>query len=180
MDFGAIFLFSLTLSRESGARRTGKDTPLCNLSISYSAKGPWNKSLNSIFPTTYVITKSLKVGHWLSQISGLIESWYCWGTILILPTNWYGTVTVDGSEIRRSPVDMVNIPLFTTGNSCIYRVVVSPDFFQPSTEVVVDITSIYSTGAGSVSSQLVRRLSKKNLRWQLEDQPFMKILGSLL
>ena len=30
---------------------------------------------------------------------------------------------VDGSEIRRSPVDMVNIPLFTTGFSTIQTVV---------------------------------------------------------
>ncbi len=35
---------------------------------SYSAKGPQNKSLNLIFPTKYVIPKSLKVSHWLSQI----------------------------------------------------------------------------------------------------------------
>ncbi len=35
--------------------------------IPYSAKGPWNKSLNFIFPTKYVIPKSLKVGHWLSH-----------------------------------------------------------------------------------------------------------------
>ncbi len=33
----------------------------------YSAKGSWNKSLNFIFPTKYVIPKSLKVSHWLSQ-----------------------------------------------------------------------------------------------------------------
>ena len=31
----------------------------------YSAKGPWNKSLNLIFPTKYVIPKSSKVGHCL-------------------------------------------------------------------------------------------------------------------
>ena len=34
----------------------------------YSAKGPWDKSLNFIFPTKYsVIPKSLKVSHWLSK-----------------------------------------------------------------------------------------------------------------
>ena len=33
----------------------------------HSAKGPWNKSLNFIFPIRYVIPKSLKVGHWLSE-----------------------------------------------------------------------------------------------------------------
>ena len=33
----------------------------------YSAKGSWTKSLNFIFPMKYVIPKSLKVGHWLSQ-----------------------------------------------------------------------------------------------------------------
>ena len=33
----------------------------------YSAKGPWNKSLNFIFRTKYGIPKSLKVSHWLSQ-----------------------------------------------------------------------------------------------------------------
>ncbi len=32
----------------------------------HSAKGPWNKSLNCIFPIRYVIPKSLKVGHWLN------------------------------------------------------------------------------------------------------------------
>ena len=32
----------------------------------YSAKGPFNKSRNCIFPK-YGIPKSLKVGHWLSQ-----------------------------------------------------------------------------------------------------------------
>ena len=35
--------------------------------FSYSAEGPWNKSLNFIFPTRYVMRKSLKVGHWLSE-----------------------------------------------------------------------------------------------------------------
>ncbi len=39
-----------------------------NVSLfTYSAKGPWNKSLNSIFPTKYGIPKSLKVSHWLSE-----------------------------------------------------------------------------------------------------------------
>ena len=41
-----------------------------NLSIkmcTYSAKGPWNKSSNFIFPTKSVIPKSLKVSHWLSK-----------------------------------------------------------------------------------------------------------------
>ncbi len=33
----------------------------------HSAKGPWNKSLNFIFPIKYVTPKSLKVGHWLSE-----------------------------------------------------------------------------------------------------------------
>ena len=35
--------------------------------IPYSAKGPPNKSLNFIFPTKYVIPKSLKVSNWLSN-----------------------------------------------------------------------------------------------------------------
>ena len=30
----------------------------------YSDEGPWNESLNFIFPTKYVMPKSLKVGHW--------------------------------------------------------------------------------------------------------------------
>ena len=30
------------------------------------ANGPWNKSLNFIFPTKYVIPKSLKFSHWPS------------------------------------------------------------------------------------------------------------------
>ncbi len=33
----------------------------------YTAKGRQNNSLNYIFPTKYVIPKSLKVSHWLSQ-----------------------------------------------------------------------------------------------------------------
>ncbi len=37
------------------------------VSFPYSAKGPWNKSLNFIFPTKYGIPKSLKVSHWLSS-----------------------------------------------------------------------------------------------------------------
>ena len=37
-------------------------------SLPYSAKGPWNKNLNLIFPIEYVLPKSLKVGHWLSQL----------------------------------------------------------------------------------------------------------------
>ena len=31
------------------------------------ANGPWKKSLNFIFPTKYVIPKSLKLSHWLSE-----------------------------------------------------------------------------------------------------------------
>ena len=38
-----------------------------NVFVTYSAKGRQNESLNSIFPTKYVISKSLKVSHWLSQ-----------------------------------------------------------------------------------------------------------------
>ena len=37
--------------------------------LSHSAKGPWNKSLNFIFPIKYVIPKSLKVGHSLSELN---------------------------------------------------------------------------------------------------------------
>ena len=36
------------------------------MSRTYSAKGPWNKSL-LFFPIKYVIPQSLKVSHWLSQ-----------------------------------------------------------------------------------------------------------------
>ena len=39
------------------------------LGISHLANGPWNKSLNFIFPTKYVIPKSLKFSHWPSKIS---------------------------------------------------------------------------------------------------------------
>ena len=39
--------------------------------LTYSAKAPWNKSFNFIFPIKYVIPKSLKVGHWLSQLQKL-------------------------------------------------------------------------------------------------------------
>ena len=38
---------------------------LWHITKPYSAKGPWNQSLNFIFPTKYVIPKSLKVGHCL-------------------------------------------------------------------------------------------------------------------
>ena len=34
---------------------------------SHSANGPWDKSLNFIFPTKHVITESLKFSHWLSE-----------------------------------------------------------------------------------------------------------------
>ena len=37
--------------------------------ISHLANGPWNKSLNFIFPTRYVIPKRLKFSHWPSKIS---------------------------------------------------------------------------------------------------------------
>ncbi len=33
----------------------------------HSANGPRKKSLNFIFPTKYVIPKSLKFSHWLSE-----------------------------------------------------------------------------------------------------------------
>ena len=42
-------------------------TKKTNSSYPHSAIGPWNKSLNCIFPIKYVIPKSLKVTHWLSQ-----------------------------------------------------------------------------------------------------------------
>ena len=41
--------------------------PNFEVSFPYSAKGPLNKNLNLIFPTKYVIPKSLKVSHWLSE-----------------------------------------------------------------------------------------------------------------
>ena len=37
--------------------------------ITHLANGPWNKSLNFIFPTKYVIPKSLKFSHWPSKIN---------------------------------------------------------------------------------------------------------------
>ena len=49
--------------------------------ISYSAKGPWNKSLNFIFPIKYVIPKSLKVSHWLSQILKFRSLIWVWNKI---------------------------------------------------------------------------------------------------
>ena len=39
------------------------------LTKSHSANGPWKKSLNFIFPTKYVIPKSLKFSHWPSKKS---------------------------------------------------------------------------------------------------------------
>ena len=41
-------------------------TYLCDIQ-SHSANGPWKKSLNCIFPTKYVIPKSLKFSHWPSN-----------------------------------------------------------------------------------------------------------------
>ena len=39
-----------------------------NIAIStHLANGPWEKSLNFIFPTKYVIPKSLKFSHWPSK-----------------------------------------------------------------------------------------------------------------
>ena len=47
---------------------SGYSINICEgLQLDTSTKRPWNKSLNFIFPTKYVIPKSLKVGHWLSQ-----------------------------------------------------------------------------------------------------------------
>ena len=37
------------------------------------ANGPWNKSLNFIFPTKYAISKGLKFSHWPSKYQYLIE-----------------------------------------------------------------------------------------------------------
>ena len=36
--------------------------------LPYLANGPWHKSLNFIFPTKYVIPKSLKFSHWPSNL----------------------------------------------------------------------------------------------------------------
>ena len=51
---------SATLWCLPNKRKTSSKSP-------YLANGPWNKSLNFIFPTKYVIPKSLKVSHWLSK-----------------------------------------------------------------------------------------------------------------
>ena len=40
---------------------------LMQLIPTHLANGPWNKSLNFIFPTKYVIPKSLKFSHWPSR-----------------------------------------------------------------------------------------------------------------
>ncbi len=59
------------------------ETPLH--SATYSAKAPWNKSLNFIFPIKYVIPKSLKVGHWLSQAILQPYAWpSCWVIYFLL------------------------------------------------------------------------------------------------
>ena len=58
-------------------------------SSSHLANGPWNKSLNFIFPTKYVIPKSLKFSLWpskfwlsVSRFSSVVGSpnfeWYWW------------------------------------------------------------------------------------------------------
>ncbi len=39
--------------------------------------GPWNKSLNFIFPTKYGIPKSLKVSHWLNK--NVLLFFFGWG-----------------------------------------------------------------------------------------------------
>ena len=41
----------------------------------YLANGPWNKSLNFIFPSKYVIPKSLKFSHWPSKNPPKSSSW---------------------------------------------------------------------------------------------------------
>ncbi len=43
--------------------------------MTHLANGPWKKSLNFIFPTKYVLPKSLKFSHWPSKmiISGYHE-----------------------------------------------------------------------------------------------------------
>ena len=48
----------------------------------------------------------------------------CW--VSLEPVDWELKHTADGSEIRRSPVDMVNIPLFAGFHTCL----VMQDFFR--------------------------------------------------
>ena len=84
IDFGGNLLIICGRSNSELKRCGGKGVPWCCqrglphalpdeigkqifLINTYSAKGPWNKTLNFIFPTKYGIPKSFKVGHWLSQ-----------------------------------------------------------------------------------------------------------------
>ena len=71
----------MSVSHDWGTKNTSYPIPLCSLVqtrifITHSAKGPWNQSLNSIFPTKYVIPKSLKVSHWLSKIISYHNPYY--------------------------------------------------------------------------------------------------------
>ena len=45
---------------------------------------PWNKSLNSIFPTKYVIPKSLKFSHWPSKTTHI----WSFPNSCEVPSNW--------------------------------------------------------------------------------------------
>ena len=77
-------------------------TYLSTYLFTYSAKGPWNKSFNLIFPIKYVIPKSLKVGHWLSQFTY---------TISILTVNTYllstnGHLFITSNVLKNLPAQL--------------------------------------------------------------------------
>ena len=65
--------------------------------IYHSANGPWDKSLNVIFPTKHLSPESLKFSHWLSEIYIYIST----GEIRFSP----------GLQGRRSSL-LKNIPVF--------------------------------------------------------------------
>ncbi len=65
--------------------------------MTHSAKGPWNKSWNFIFPIKYVVPKSLKVGHWLSETMMLwyvsTQTFQMWGNGVVI--SWKQKLTGD-------------------------------------------------------------------------------------
>ena len=61
------------VSSDGDAPKSAEDLPKMNQQFSLSRPGPWKKKFERlIFPTQYVIPKSLKFGHWLSENSSEI------------------------------------------------------------------------------------------------------------
>ena len=59
---------TLPSARQSVAKLWPHSFFLKGKTLAHLANGPWNKSLNFIFPTEYVIPKSLKFSRWPSKL----------------------------------------------------------------------------------------------------------------